>query len=225
MVRLSCGERRSARAYPEKPVEFARNFVEQGANWLHVVDLDAAFGTGNNFNEILEIASLEGVNLQVGGGIRCPEQAERLLNLGVKRIVVGTSALDAGVLGEFVSSFGRRVWTACDLRNNSLAVEGWTKNVSLTAGNFLYFVSRIGVGGAVVTDVTRDGLLKGISKTFFKRIRAETTVSLIASGGVSSLEDLRFLAACGYQGAILGRAVYERRFSLAEASKVVENAC
>ena len=217
VARLRRGERSSASFYSDDSLAVAKEFVAQGAEWLHVVDLDAAFGKGNNLAAIAELASVSGAKLQVGGGIRSVKQAQALLEKGVQRVIVGTAALEERALAELAFRFGKRVWVACDLRKGKLEVKGWTEKTGLFAKGFLARAERTGVGGAVVTDITRDGVVAGISKKFFSQVRKQTRLELIAAGGVSYAADIRWLAKAGFEGAIVGKALYEKKISLREA--------
>ncbi len=217
VARLSQGKRASVLFYSDEPLEVAGEFVAQGAKWLHVVDLDGAFGKANNLAAVGEIACNSGAKLQVGGGIRSVKQAQALFEKGVQRVIVGTAALQESALGEFASRFGKKVWVACDLRQGKLEVKGWTEKTSLSAKEFLARAEGTGVGGAVVTDISRDGGVKGISKKFFTKVRKQTRLELVAAGGVSSAADIRWLAKAGFEGAIVGKALYENKLSLREA--------
>lgn len=217
VVRLSQGRQISAKSYSTDPMEVAQEFVQQGAKWLHVVDLNAAFGRGNNLTSISRLTKLPDIKVQIGGGIRTIERAKALIELGAERLVIGTGALSKEKLGEFTSAFGKATWVACDVRSGVLSVEGWTRKIQIAPGDFLKNLETYNIGGAIVTDVARDGLLQGASIDFFQQLRDKTCLTLYAAGGITELEDIRKLASIGYDGVILGRAIYEKKISLVDA--------
>ncbi|MBI5176640.1 1-(5-phosphoribosyl)-5-[(5-phosphoribosylamino)methylideneamino]imidazole-4-carboxamide isomerase [Candidatus Micrarchaeota archaeon] len=225
VVRLRQGNRQSATVYSREPYSVAENFVEQGAGWLHVVDLDAAFGTGNNLDAIREIASLK-ASVQVGGGMRNVGQTREMLCAGAKRIIIGSAATANGKLEKLASDLGERMWVAADVRDGKISINGWKNDSGIPADAFLNRALKAGAGGAVVTDISRDGMVKGISKSFFASVKSKfPNLKLIASGGVSSLDDIKALGQIGYDGAIVGKAIYEGKIDLKNAVGVGGNAC
>ena len=225
VVRLRQGRRDSATVYSREPREFAERFKQGGAEWLHVVDLDAAFGTGNNSAVIREICSLN-ISVQVGGGIRNAEQGRRLISAGASRVIIGSAATVNAGMGKLASALGKRMWVACDSRKGRVATDGWEKDSRVPVEAFLKRAYEAGVGGAVVTDISNDGMLAGISGEFFSRAKSCCgNLRLIASGGVSTVDDLRKLSRMGYEGAIVGKALYEGKINLKKALEVVSGAC
>ncbi len=223
VVRLKQGKRSSSVAYASDAGQVAMEYVKQGANRIHVVDLNAALGMGDNLDLVCRLATSCPIPLQVGGGIRSVETGVGLLQRGADRLVIGTAALDSNTLKRFVDYFGRNVWAAVDVKNGIVAANGWTRDSGLGFRSVLSKLGQAGVGGVVVTDVSGDGMLCGVSEAFFKKIRASTPLSLYAAGGIASLEDIRLLSELCYDGVIVGKALYEKRFTLKQAFTVGEN--
>lgn len=220
VVRLKQGAKETAKIYSDNPVSLAKLFQVQGASWLHVVDLDRAFGIGGNLKTISKIAAVPGIKVEAGGGLRSFEDAVGLLERCVGRIVVGTLALEPKALEEFAAKPGKKVWIACDVKNGKIAVKGWKQITEITVEKLLERVSKLDIGGVIVTDISRDGMQKGISEDFLKTIRKITRLPLTASGGISSIEDVKRIAELGFNGCIIGKALYENKLSLREAIEV-----
>lgn len=202
------------------PVDAAMRWQSEGAEWLHLVDLDAAFGRGNNSTVIAEVASRMHINVELSGGIRDDESLERALATGARRVNVGTAALENPKWCErIIRAHGDRIAIGLDVRGTQLAARGWTK----TGGDVFETVQRMTQAGCVrfvVTDVTSDGMLTGPNLELLGAVCARTTAKVIASGGISSLGDIRTLAGLvpiGVEGAIIGTALYVGKFTLAEA--------
>ncbi|WP_437582176.1 bifunctional 1-(5-phosphoribosyl)-5-((5-phosphoribosylamino)methylideneamino)imidazole-4-carboxamide isomerase/phosphoribosylanthranilate isomerase PriA [Paramicrobacterium sp. CJ85] len=225
-VRLTQGEAGSETSYGD-PVDAAANWVSQGAEWIHLVDLDAAFGRGNNAGVIRRvIKSVRGVKIELSGGIRDDESLEAALDSGAKRINLGTAALEnpewaANVIGQY----GEAIAVGLDVRGTTLAARGWTRD----GGDLWQVLARLEEAGCaryVVTDVTKDGTLKGPNIELLKQVLDHTERPVVASGGVSSLDDiaaLRDLVPLGLEGAIVGKALYAGAFTLAEAIDVASD--
>lgn len=224
VVRLRQGKVSQARTYSQNCSEIAKELSKQGAEWLHVVDLDAAFATGSNLKTIAEIAVASEASLQVGGGIRSLQKAKELLETGVKRLILGTVAADFKQLEKFTTRFGKKIWVSCDISGKQVAVKGWNKKTTLTPTELFKQAENLGAGGAVVTDISRDGCGKGISQAFFAQARSLTRLPLMAAGGINRIEDLLELSTLGYQGAIVGTAFYEKTISVSEALEALKNA-
>lgn len=220
VVRLSQGVAGRETSYHDDPVEQAEQFIAAGATWLHVVDLDRAFGTGDNREVLARLvrAAARRVRLQVGGGIRTLEALAAVLDLGVSRAVLGTAAVtDPALVPAALARAGsERVAIGLDTKAGRVAIRGWVETTPLLADDVCRRVLSEGATTIIYTDVSRDGMLTGPDlegATRLMRLGAE----VIASGGVSSLADLRAVRDAGLAGAIVGRALYESRFSLAEA--------
>jgi len=223
-VRLKQGVKETAKVYPDDPVSLAKLFQEQGASWLHLVDLDRAFGIGNNLQIISKIATLPGIKVESGGGIRSFEDVVELLENGADRVVVGTLALKPKAFEEFAAKLGKKVWIACDVKNGQVAAKGWKQTTEITVEKLLERVSQLDIGGVIVTDISRDGMQKGISEEFLKKVRKMTGLPLIASGGISSIGDVKRIAEMGFNGCVIGKALYENNLSLREAIEVGKDA-
>jgi 1-(5-phosphoribosyl)-5-[(5-phosphoribosylamino)methylideneamino] imidazole-4-carboxamide isomerase/N-(5'phosphoribosyl)anthranilate isomerase len=219
-VRLTQGEAGTETNYGD-PVDAASDWAEQGAEWIHLVDLDAAFGRGNNSGVIKKvIRQVRGVNVELSGGIRDDASLETALELGVKRINLGTAALENPEwAAHVIAQYGEAVAVGLDVRGDTLAARGWTKD----GGDLWQVLDRLNYAGCaryVVTDVTKDGTLQGPNLDLLRRIMDRTSRPVIASGGVSSLDDLaalRGLVPLGLEGAIVGKALYAGAFTLPEA--------
>lgn len=225
-VRLTQGEAGTETNYGD-PVDAAADWAHQGAEWIHLVDLDAAFGRGNNAGVIRKvIKQVRGVNVELSGGIRDDASLEAALATGAKRINLGTAALEnpewaANVIGQY----GEAVAVGLDVRGTTLAARGWTRE-----GGDLWTVidrlERAGCARYVVTDVTKDGTLQGPNLDLLRQVLERTNRPVVASGGVSSLDDLvalRTLVPLGLEGAIVGKALYAGAFTLAEALDVASD--
>ena len=218
-VQLVQGEASSETAYGD-PVAAARRWQQAGAQWLHLVDLDAAFGRGSNAPLLARMIRETGISAELSGGIRDDDALEAALKTGAQRVVVGTAALERpdwvrGVIAEH----GDRIAVGLDARGGRLAARGWTTD----GGDLMETLARLDADGCaryVVTDVAKDGMLRGPNLDLLARVCAATSRPVIASGGVSSLGDLTAIAGlrdAGVEGAIIGTALYEGRFTLPEA--------
>ena len=223
-VRLRQGDYSQETVYGGDPVAVAQEFEEDGAPWIHVVDLDAArTGRPENREVVAEIAASVGVPVQTGGGIRDEFSAEALLDRGIARIVIGTAALEEPrLVRRLASRHPGRVAVGLDARDGEAAVKGWTEGSGVTVLEAVSWFSDAGVGAFIVTDIARDGMLTGPDVTSLAGVMESTTADVIASGGVGSLDDLRALAALEVggrrlAGAIVGKAIYEGVFSVADA--------
>jgi len=222
-VRLAQGDYQRVTVYNEDPVAQACDFAEQGAEWLHVVDLDGARdGVPGNIAVIEAIARESGLPVQTGGGIRTLETLQRLADAGVTRMVLGTKlATDPAFVREAVSRFGADAIVAgIDARDGMVAVEGWREGTATPAAELVSELRDLGVRHLVYTDISRDGMQTGVNIDAYEEIAETAGFPVIASGGVSALDDFRELAALGpdtIEGAITGRALYEGAFKLKHA--------
>jgi len=218
VVRLRQGDARRATAYADDPVAVARQFARAGARWVHFVDLDRAFGRGENRELARRFLADAGVHTQVGGGLRTEEAIDEMLAWGATRVVIGTKAATEPALVErLLARHGPdRLAVGIDARDGRVAVRGWTEVFDLTALELARRAYAQGARTVIYTDVTRDGMLAG-PDVDGARALAALGLDVIASGGVASLDDLRRVRSAGLAGAIVGRALYEGRFTLAEA--------
>lgn len=221
-VRLVQGELRNESQFGD-PIDVARDFQRAGAEWIHLVDLDAAFGIGSNYDLILSVIKSIDLKVELSGGIRDDHSLRRALATGCQRVNLGTAALEdpswtAGVIAEF----GDRIAVGLDVRGHTLAARGWTK----AGGELFETIERLDRDGCtryVVTDVAKDGTLQGPNLELLRDVCAATSAPVIASGGVSNLQDLRelrTLTEIGVEGAIVGKALYAGNFTIEDALEV-----
>ena len=226
-VRLLQGEYSNEIEYSDDPISQALFFQEEGASWIHIVDLDAArTGIANNASVIENIVSRLEIPVQVGGGIRNLDVARSVFDLGVTRVVIGTAAIDNPSLVEEVTSIGR-VAVGVDLRNEKVAVHGWKTETVLSYSDIFERFEEVDIDAYIVTHIERDGTLGGPDIDAYKELISSTTKNVIASGGVGSTDDLRNLSRLSangrtLSGVIVGRAFYEDEFSLSEAIEAFE---
>lgn len=222
-VRLVQGEAGTETSYGA-PLEAALAWQRAGAEWIHLVDLDAAFGRGSNRELLAEVTGKLDVRVELSGGIRDDASLAAALSTGCARVNIGTAALeDPGWCRKIIASHGDRIAVGLDVRGTTLAARGWTRE----GGDLWEVLARLEDDGCpryVVTDVTKDGTLRGPNTELLREVCTRTDKPVIASGGVSSLDDLRALAALagdGVEGAIVGKALYARAFTLEEALEAV----
>ncbi|MCS7123822.1 MAG: 1-(5-phosphoribosyl)-5-[(5-phosphoribosylamino)methylideneamino]imidazole-4-carboxamide isomerase [Candidatus Bathyarchaeota archaeon] len=224
VVRLFKGQPETARTYIglENPVTVAQKWESEGADGLHVVDLDAVFGRGDNAATIFEIARTVKIPVHVGGGIRSEETAEKLLNMGVDKIIVGTLAFKRPeVLEKLAKRFGKHIIVALDYeKNGKVMIEGWRKTVEFDVENAIQELLKLKIEMFLLTSVNRDGTLGGVSVNIVKRACAYREAKVIASGGIGNLSDLTLLKSVGVYGVVIGKALYEGVFSLRDALKI-----
>ena len=224
-VRLRQGAFKDITIYSDAPEKVAAHWQEKGASFLHLVDLDGALA-GYSVNEevIRRIADMVSIPIEIGGGIRSKEAVERMLDLGVRRVIIGTKAAEhPEFLRDMVRTFGEEAIVAgVDAKDGMVAVEGWEKVSSLTASDLCLTMKEYGVRHIVYTDISRDGMLSGPNVEATRKLTEETGLDIIASGGVSCMEDLKCLHEAGIRGAIIGKALYENRIDLAEAVRLYE---
>ena len=221
-VRLVQGEAGTETAYGS-PLEAAGSFEQDGAEWIHLVDLDAAFGRGSNYDLLRKVTKSLSIKVELSGGIRDTESLERALDTGAERVNIGTAALeDPEWTAEVIAHYGDKIAIGLDVRGRTLAARGWTRD-----GGDLYEVfdqlEAAGCTRYVVTDVTKDGTLKGPNTELLADLATRTDRPIVASGGISTLDDiaaLRELVPAGVDSAIVGKALYAGRFTLAEALDV-----
>lgn len=220
-VRLYEGDPSQETVYYQNPVEAALHWQKQGARMLHLVDLDAATGRGENRAVLREVAASVDIPFEVGGGIRSIEAAREILALGASRVVVGTIAVKAPeVLGQMLREFGpERVVVSLDARGLEVVVSGWAEGTRLMVQELGPRVWEMGVRTLIYTDVRRDGTLAGLDLEVVRKVRAAWPGFLIAGGGIASDADLQGLQALGVEGAITGKALYEGRINLSSWTK------
>ena len=220
-VRLRQGAFQDVTVYSDTPEKVALHWQEQGAAFLHLVDLDGALA-GRSVNEpvIRRIAETVSIPIQIGGGIRSREAVSHMLSLGIRRVIIGTKAVEnPEFLKELAEEFGSEAIVAgIDARDGLVAIQGWEKTSSVKALDVALTMKEYGIRHIVYTDISRDGMLAGPNVEATSLMTRETGLDIIASGGVSSMEDLEHLYQEGIQGAIIGKALYENRIDLKEAA-------
>jgi phosphoribosylformimino-5-aminoimidazole carboxamide ribotide isomerase len=209
-------------AYGTDPALVARNFEKQGAQLIHVVDLDGALaGEPHNLDAIQKIRSATNCRLEVSGGLRTIESVRKLAALGADFVSLGSAAfLDPELLTRACAELPGRVFGSVDVRDGKLAIRGWVENSNLTIARAIERFQRAGMAALIVTDISRDGTQGGLNSTLFAELAKTCSTPLVASGGVGTLQDVRDLKRQfrnGIAGVIIGRALYERRFTLSEA--------
>jgi phosphoribosylformimino-5-aminoimidazole carboxamide ribotide isomerase len=217
-VRLEQGDYSRETVFGDDPVKTARQWIEQGASCLHLVDLDGARdGRTTNLPVIREIVSSVEVACEVGGGIRDEDSIRAMVDGGVDRVVIGTKALqDPGWFAAMCKLFDRRIVLGLDARNGFVATDGWLKTSTVSAIDLAARYSAYPIAAIVYTDIARDGMLSGPNFDAMKQMKSAVGVPVVASGGVSSVSDVSELARLGLDGCIVGRALYEGRFTLPE---------
>lgn len=224
-VRLLQGDFHAESVYSENPVEMATNWESKGASYLHVVDLDGA-KTGNmqNLSTIIEIGSKLGIPVQLGGGVRTMEMIDHLLSHGIKRVILGTSAVrNQELVKSAVKAFEDKIVIGIDAKNGRVAIEGWLETSQFEAVEFGKMMEAIGVKTLIYTDISRDGMLIGPNLKAMEEMARSVNIDVIASGGVGSLADIKNLKVTGVSGVIVGRALYTGDVKLEEALKVSED--
>lgn len=217
-VRLKQGDYDQATVYADDPVDIAELFASAGAGRVHVVDLDAARGTGDNTAVVAAMLRHSELKLQVAGGVRTAERVRQLLEAGAHSVVMGTAAVrDPRLLERCARESPGRILAALDVRDDRPAVTGWTQSEPVLIGALVGRWDRLPLGGIILTCIDRDGTMAGPDLETLARVRKMTGLTLEYSGGISSLEDVARVAAAGAQAVILGRALYEGRFTLEEA--------
>lgn len=221
-VRLVQGELSATSTYG-LPVEVASEFVEHGSQWIHLVDLDAAFGSGSNFELIKEVIASVDIKVELSGGLRDDLSLERALSAGCHRVNLGTAAIEnPDWTAKVIAKYGEKIAVGLDVRGHTLATRGWTQS----GGDLFEMIAKLDAAGCsryIVTDVSKDGTLAGPNLELLREVCSATKTPIIASGGIAVLQDLielRAMTSIGIEGAIVGKALYSGAFTLAEALEV-----
>jgi phosphoribosylformimino-5-aminoimidazole carboxamide ribotide isomerase len=225
-VRLCQGKFDKVQVYAENPVDVARAWERAGASYIHLVDLDGALmGRGVNRDVIRKITKAVFVPVQLGGGIRTKADLDAVFDMGVSRAIIGTKAVtDPSFIKECIDEYGaERIVIGIDAKDGFVAVEGWGEVSKISAMQLGLDMKALGVKTIVYTDISKDGMLTGPNVAATKELSDATGIDIIASGGVSTMEDLERIYANGIHGAIIGKALYEKRIDLAKAVSVFEN--
>ena len=221
-VRLFKGDYAQMTVYNENPAEVAKAFAAAGSKHIHLVDLEGAKkGSPANLDTIRKIREAADLFVEVGGGIRDLETIERYLSIGVDRVILGTAAVtDPVFLETALAKYGEKIAVGVDLKDGCVAIKGWTENSELTADAFFEKMQNLGVKTVICTDISRDGAMKGTNRELYKELSSKYSIDLIASGGVSTLEDVAALREMNLHGAIIGKAYYIGAIDLKEAIEV-----
>lgn len=224
-VRLVKGDYQQKTVYSNDPASVALDFKNCGAERIHTVDLEGAKdGTTPNFEIICKIKQASGLFVEVGGGIRNMETIRKYLDAGIDRVILGTAAVEnKELVKEAVAAYKERIAVGIDIKDGYVAIKGWLENSSFTAEDFLKEMQDLGVKTIICTDVSKDGMMQGPNKLLYKDLSEEfPDIDLIASGGVSSIDDIKNLKELGLHGAIVGKAYYTKAIDLKEAIEVAE---
>ncbi len=220
-VRLFKGDYAQMTVYHEDPLSVARDFEAKGATHVHLVDLEGARdGSTPHLDLVRRIAQSTSLSTEVGGGIRSMETAEAYLSAGVDRVILGTAAVtDPDFLAQAIARYGDRVAVGVDIKDGYVAIRGWTQTVPYTLLTFCEQMEQAGVRTLICTDISRDGAMRGANRDMYRDITRRCGLRIVASGGVSSLEDVKTLAGMSLYGAIIGKAYYTGAIDLGEAIK------
>ena len=221
-VRLYKGDYGQMTVYSEHPEEIARDFAECGATHIHLVDLEGArSGETPNLGTVLKIRESTGLFCEIGGGIRSMEIVDRYLNAGLDRVILGTAAVaDEDFLRRAVDRYGEKIATGADVRDGYVAVKGWTEQSNVTLEAFCRKMEEIGVSTVICTDISRDGAMRGTNREMYRMLSEKFRLNITASGGVSTLADVKSLRAMNLYGAIIGKAYYTGDIDLKKAVEV-----
>ena len=223
-VRLVKGDYAQETVYSDNPAEVAKSFAAAGAKYLHVVDLEGAKDGGTpNLETIRNIVEQGGLLVEVGGGIRSEEVIKKYLDVGVFRVILGTAAVqNPAFLEEMVQKYGEKIAVGVDIRDGMVAIKGWTEVSAESCFDFCEKLQKIGVKTIICTDISKDGLLSGTNLELYKELSEKFFVDIVASGGVTTLDDVKKLADMGMYGAILGKALYTGNIDLKAAVELTK---
>ncbi len=221
-VRLYKGDYGQMTVYSEHPEKIAADFAACGATHIHLVDLEGArSGETPNLETVLKIRESSGLFCEIGGGIRSMEIVDRYLGAGLDRVILGTAAVaDEGFLRAAVEKYGAKIATGADIRDGYVAVKGWTEQSGVTMDAFFEKMERIGVATVICTDISRDGAMRGTNREMYRTLSQKYSLQITASGGVSTMEDVRQLREMDLYGAIIGKAYYTGDIDLKKAIEV-----
>ena len=223
-VRLYKGDYQNMTVYSENPIEVARDFEAAGATHIHMVDLEGAkSGETPNLSIVEQVARETSLFVEIGGGIRTMETVDRYLAAGVSRVILGTAAVnDEAFLTAAVNTYGDKIAVGADVKDGYIAIKGWLETSAVTLEAFLEKMQAIGVKNVICTDISRDGAMRGTNLALYRELSRKYSLDITASGGVSSLEDVRQLRQMDLYGAIIGKAYYTGAIDLKEALEVAK---
>ncbi|MBQ8525611.1 MAG: 1-(5-phosphoribosyl)-5-[Clostridia bacterium] len=223
-VRLLKGDYNQMTVYSDNPAEFALDFEKQGAKYLHLVDLeDAKDGTTPNIDTVAQIVSKTSLFTEIGGGIRSMEVIDKYMSIGVDRVILGTAAVnDSEFLKKAIEKYGDKIAVGVDIKDGYVAVKGWTEKSEYNCFDFCSKMQDMGVKTLICTDISKDGAMQGTNHELYKELSEKFSMDITASGGVSSMDDVKRLAKLGIYGAIIGKAYYTGAISIKEAIEVAK---
>ena len=221
-VRLFKGDYAQMTVYSDDPLSVARDFEKSGAKWIHLVDLEGAKnGDTPNFETVCKIVRETNLFVEVGGGIRSIDTVSKYLDAGVRRVILGTAAVkDPKFLQEALRLYGEKIAVGVDLKDGKVAIKGWTEVSCETAFDFCRKMQDLGVKTIICTDISKDGAMQGTNLALYQELSKRFELQIIASGGVSSMEDVSNLSKMGLYGAIIGKAYYTKAINLVKAIEV-----
>ncbi|MBQ9703081.1 MAG: 1-(5-phosphoribosyl)-5-[Clostridia bacterium] len=223
-VRLFKGDYNQMTVYSENPIDVARDFEKKGAKFIHMVDLEGAKdGTTPNIEIVSQIANETSLFVEIGGGIRSMETVVRYLSSGVSRVILGTSAVtDEEFLRSAISKYGDKIAVGADVKDGYIAIKGWLEKSSYTLDAFFEKMQRLNVKTIICTDISKDGAMKGTNLKMYSELSKKYSLDIVASGGVSTINDITELRKMELYGAIIGKAYYTGAIDLAEAIEVAK---
>lgn len=223
-VRLFKGDYNQMTVYSNNPIEIAYDFVNKGAKFIHVVDLEGAKnGTTPNIDIVKEIASKTDLFIEIGGGIRSLETVEAYLNAGVDRVILGTSAVtDEEFLKNAINKYGEKIAVGADVKDGYIAIKGWVEKSTYSLNDFLSKMQALGVKNIICTDISKDGAMRGTNLELYSELSQKYSLDITASGGVSSIDDVVELRKLNLYGAIIGKAYYTGAIDLKKAIEVAK---
>lgn len=221
-VRLLKGDYNQVTVYSDSPLEVAEKFKSLGATHIHMVDLDGAkYGTAPNMDIVAEVAEKTGLFIEIGGGIRNMETVKKYIDAGISRVILGTAAIcDEDFLKEAVKAYGEKIAVGADVKDGKIAVKGWLEQSDVTLDEFFLKMQDLGVKDIICTDISRDGAMRGTNLELYRELSEKYSLDITASGGVSSIEDVKRLREMNLYGAIIGKAYYTGAVDLKEAIEV-----
>lgn len=223
-VRLFKGDYNQMTVYSENPLEVAKGFKTAGAEYIHMVDLEGAKdGTTPNFDIVASVAKESGLKVEIGGGIRSEETVKKYIDAGVMRVILGTAALnDRQFLESVCKKYGDKIAVGADLKDGQVAVKGWLETSNVSGMDFLSQMESLGVKTVICTDISRDGAMRGTNRELYRELSEKFSMDIVASGGVSTLDDIKALREMNLYGAIVGKAIYTGDIDLSEAIEVAK---
>lgn len=223
-VRLLRGEYDKMTVYSENPIEIARDFEDSGAAYIHMVDLEGAkSGETPNIHIVKQVAKKTGLFVEIGGGIRSMEVVDRYISVGVSRVILGTAAVnDRDLLCKAVKKYGDKIAVGADIKDGYVAIKGWTEKSEYSCFEFCAEMQKIGVKTLICTDISKDGAMEGTNLELYKELAEKFSMQIVASGGVSDIENVKALRKMDIYGAIIGKAYYTKAIDLRDAIEVAK---